>query len=66
MSRNILRVVQAKSILSEINVGKMWIRHRTTLILKFIIQLQRRFTSDPTLSDIDFKNKMAWVFLNYP
>ena len=28
---------------------------------KFIIQFQRRCMSDPTLSDIDFRNKMAWV-----
>ena len=26
-----------------------------------VIQIQGRFMSDPTLSDIDFKNKMAWA-----
>ena len=55
----------------EINVGKRRIRHRTTLDLNNVIfnrfgvdlemQFQRRCMSDPTLSDIDFKNKMAWV-----
>ena len=30
-------------------------------IWKFIIQFQSRSMSDPPLSDIDFKNKMAWV-----
>ena len=29
--------------------------------MKFIIQIQSRCISDPTLSDIDFKNKVAWV-----
>ena len=55
----------------EINVGKSRIRHITTLnlndissidfesIQKFIILFQSRCMSDPTLSDIDFKNKMA-------
>ena len=55
----------------EINVGKSRIRHRTTLNLNDVIfnrfgvdleiQLQSRCKSDPTFSDIDFKNKMAWV-----
>ena len=27
-----------------------------------VIQNQSRLMSDPTLSDIDFKNKMAWVW----
>ena len=53
----------------EINVGK---RRNPTLndsefepaidfesIWKFIIQLLSRFMSDPSISDIDFKNKMA-------
>ena len=53
----------------EIDVGKSRIRHRTTLKLKDedrlkIISRQRHlnsesFLSGPTLSDIDFKNKMA-------
>ena len=29
--------------------------------MKLIIQIQSRCISDPTLSDIDFKNKVAWV-----
>jgi len=56
----------------EISVGKRRIRHRTTLNLNFflidsklieddIIQIESRSLSDPPLSDIDFKNKMAWV-----
>ena len=28
----------------------------------YVIQIQSRSMSDPTLSDIDFKNKMAWVW----
>ena len=57
----------------EINVGKRRIRHRTILNLNDLIfnrfrldpeiQFQSRSLSDPPLSDIDFKNKMAW---NYP
>jgi len=31
-------------------------------IYKFIILFYRRSMSDPTFSDIDFKNKMAWVW----
>ena len=27
-----------------------------------VIQIQSRSFSDPSLSDIDFKNKMAWVW----
>ena len=27
-----------------------------------VIQIQARSMSDPPLSDIDFKNKMAWVW----
>jgi len=55
----------------EINVGKRRIRHRTTLEFNFqidsksiedaVIQIQSRSMSDPTLSDNDFKNKMAWI-----
>ena len=52
----------------EINVGKSRIRHKTTLKLndKFldvlngsVIQFKKRSMSDPTLSDIDFKMKVA-------
>ena len=58
--------------ISSINVGKGRIRHKTTPEFKFqidwkpieddIIQIQSRSMSDPTFSDIDFKNKMAWVW----
>ena len=55
----------------QINVEKSRIRHKTTLNVIFkidsksievnVIQIQSRFMSDPTLSDIDFSNKIAWV-----
>ena len=32
------------------------------LIEDNVIQIQSRSMSDPLLSDIDFKNKMAWVW----
>ena len=38
---------------SAIDVESFW---------KFIIPFQSRCMSDPTFSDIDFKNKMAWVW----
>lgn len=43
----------------EINVGKEWIRHITTLKLIDELQIQSRPMSDPHPSDIDFKNKTA-------
>ena len=56
----------------EINVGKKRIRHKndfemmnswidSKLIEDDAIQIQNRSMSDPSLSDTDFKNKMAWV-----
>ena len=57
----------------EINVGKSRIRHTTTLQLNDevldrlkideddVIEIQSRSMSDPTFSDIDFKNRMDWV-----
>ena len=58
-----------------ITVGKSRIRHTTTLKvnneflnrLKIdfqdgVIQIQSRYMSDPSLSEIDFKNKMASVW----
>ena len=33
------------------------------LIEDDVIQIQCRSMSDPPLSDIDFKNKMAWVWI---
>ena len=58
----------------EINVGKSRTRYRTTLdfndksyfyrlksIEYAVIEIQSRSISGPTLSDINFKNKMAWV-----
>ena len=56
----------------EFNVEMGRIRHKTTLNLYKVIlnrfevdleiQFQRRCMSDPTLSDIDFRDKMAWVW----
>ena len=53
-------------LIFEINVGKRRIRHITTLNLNYLIfgrfwvdveiQFQSRSMSDPTFSDIDFKN----------
>ena len=34
------------------------------LIEDEIIQFKIRSMSDPTLSDIDFKNRMVWITLN--
>ena len=34
---------------------------RSLIVKKFIIEFHCRCMSDPPLSDIDFKNKMAWV-----
>ena len=60
----------------EINVEKRQIRHRTTLKLNdefpdrlkmaksiemALFKIQSLFMSDPTLSDIDFKNKLDSV-----
>ena len=58
------------------NIGKSRIWHKTIMNLNDVIFnrfrvdfeiLQSCCTSDPTLSDIDFKNKMAWseLPLNY-
>ena len=33
------------------------------MIADDVIQIQRRSMSDPTVSDIDFENKMAWVWI---
>ena len=72
---HVLTVVQIQAIF-EINVGKRRIRDRTTLDLNDLvfkwfwidleIQFHSRSMSDPALSDIDFKNKMAlvWTTLN--
>ena len=53
-----LRVVQTQAIF-EINVGKRRIRHRT--IRNNVIQFKSCSVSDPTLSDIDLKNKVTLV-----
>ena len=70
-----LRVVQTKAILfaksmSEgfgSDIERFW--NTMTLssiyswsIQKFIVPFQSRWMSDPTLSEIDFKNKMTWVW----
>ena len=56
-----LRVVQTPAIffklMSESSIDFDYIQ-------KFVIKLQSRSMPNPTLSDNDFKNKMAWV-LNY-
>ena len=50
-------------LLFEINVEKRRIRHGTTLEFGSIeIEIQNRSMSVPTLSDIDFKNKLSWVW----
>ena len=64
--------VGSSHFIFEINVGKKRIRHRTTLKLNFqidpkstedqVLKIQSRAKSDPPLSDIDSKNKMAWVW----
>ena len=56
----------------EINVGKRRIRHWTTLNfnggifnwfwVNLKIQFQSRSMLNPTVSDIDFKNTIAWVW----
>ena len=50
-------------IIFEINAGKRRIRHRTTLNLNVAIfnLILSRSMSDPTLSSIEFKNKMTWI-----
>ena len=65
----ILRVVQTQAILflksmsgkvrSTLNLnGVIFNRFRVDLEIQF----QSRSMSDPTFSDIDFKNKMAWIW----
>ena len=63
--------IKGSPFLFEINVGKSRIRHRTTMHFNdavfnwfwvdLEIQFQSRSMSDPSLADIDFKNKMVWV-----
>ena len=67
-----LRVVQIKAILfwksmserggSAIERLWFWMKIDFASLQKFIIQFQSRCMSDPNLSDIDFKNKMTWVW----
>ena len=69
------RTLDPNHFIFEIKVGKSRIRHRTTLNINDLIlcrfwvdveiQFQSRSISDPTLSDIDFKNKMAWVWTTF-
>ena len=42
-------------LIFEINVGK------SRILKADFIQIESRSMSDPLLSDIDFKNKVAWV-----
>ena len=62
--------------ISEINVGKSRIRHRTTLILNGVIfnrfwvdleiQFQSCSKSDSPLSDVDFKNYLFFrIFMTF-
>ena len=64
-----LRVVLTKPISflkslsdpTQTDSGFQW-RHLPSILDDLEIQFQSRSTSDPTFSDIDFKNKMAWVW----
>ena len=59
-------------LIFEINVGEGRIRHRTTPKFNFLIDskwiedgviwIWSSSISDPTVTDIDFKNKLAWVW----
>ena len=64
---------EASHFIFEIIVGKSRIRHRTILNLNDVIDywfwvdletwFQSRSMLGPLLTDIDFKNKMAWVLI---
>ena len=71
---NFLRVVQTQAILflksmsewdgSDIERLRNWMMNFSIDSIPIedeVIQIQFRSMSDPTLSDIDFKNKMVWV-----
>ena len=53
-----LRVVQSPFILFSKSISE---RGGSDIERRWIQIIDRRCTSDPTLSDIDFKNKVAWV-----
>ena len=66
-----LRIVQTEAILflksiSErggSDIGRLWnLISRSKLIEDGVIYIQSRSMSDPPLSDIDIKHKMAWVW----
>ena len=66
----LLRVVNTEGIsFFEINVGKSRIRYDSEFesaidvesTWKFLVQFQSRWMSDPSLSDIDFKNELALI-----
>ena len=51
-------------------IGRLWIWMTVFLIEflsieKFIIQFQSRCMSDPSVSDIDLQNQLAWTTLRY-
>ena len=50
-----------KSSLDQIHFNFEWYYLKSILKIHFI-QIRSRSMSDPTFSDIDFKNKMAWVW----
>ena len=63
--------VETQDIFFQINVGNRRIRHRTTLDfdlksilvdLEIRLQFQSRCMSDPTLSDINFKNDLSRMY----
>ena len=61
-----LRIVRTQAILFLKSMsergGSDIVRHSTIVlesVWKFIIKFQRGYMSDPSLSDIDFNNKMA-------
>ena len=55
-----LRVVQTPFILFSKSISE---RGGSDIERRWIQIIDRRCTSDPTLSDIDFKNKVAWVWI---
>ena len=68
----LLRVVQTQAILFLKSMSERggpdverlwnWIYRSTQNRLSQVIKIQNRSMSDPPLSDIYFKNKMAWVW----
>ena len=63
----ILRVVQTQAILKSMServgsdIQRLW-NWVINMIDDDEIEIQSRYMSEPTLSDIGFKNRMAWVW----